>query len=142
MPTLKPWQRRKKGAEGSDLKILGVTVLTSMNDADLNQAGYRMNASDLVPMRAKQARDHGAYGVVASAHEVSAIRAEVGPELRIATPGIRPAGSDIGDQKRVMTPGEAVRNGVDHLIIARPITQAPDPKAAVDAILNEIREAL
>lgn len=127
-----------RGAAGSGLGILGVSVMTSMDDADLADAGYCLGVEALVNLRAKQAVEAGIAGLICSAGDVANIRAAVGPRLRLITPGIRPAGSAVGDQKRVMTPGEAIRAGADHLVIGRPITAASDPRAALRAILDEI----
>ena len=130
------------GARGSSLKILGVTVLTSMNDLDLDAAGYRSGTSTLVPMRAKQALEADAAGIVTSAKEAALARAEVGDTLTIVTPGIRPANAALGDQKRVVTPGDAIRAGANRIVVGRPITQADNPKAAMAAILEEVTAAL
>jgi orotidine-5'-phosphate decarboxylase len=127
-----------KAAAGSGLMVLGVTVLTSMDDADVKEAGYERDASGLVALRAQQARDAGIGGLVASAHEAEMVRTIVGPKLAIVTPGIRPAGADHGDQKRVMGPAEALAAGATHLVVARPIIQAADPAAAARAILAEM----
>ncbi|KAF0231690.1 MAG: orotidine-5'-phosphate [Beijerinckiaceae bacterium] len=127
-----------KGAAGSSLGILGVSVMTSMNDADLAEAGYCLTVEALVVLRAKQALAAGAAGLICSAGDIANVRAAVGNGLKLITPGIRPAGSDIGDQKRVMTPGAAIKTGADHLVIGRPITAAADPKGALSAILDEI----
>jgi orotidine-5'-phosphate decarboxylase len=127
-----------KAASGSGLGILGVSVLTSMDDGDLSRAGYALGVRDLVTRRATQVRDAGCHGLVCSAAEITAVRASVGADLALVTPGIRPAGSDIGDQKRVMMPGEALRAGADHLVIGRPITAADNPKAALQAILADM----
>ena len=127
-----------KGAAGSTLGILGVSVMTSMDDGDLARAGYGMGVSDLIARRAKQTYEAGCKGLICSAGDIANVRATVGHGLTIITPGIRPAGSDIGDQKRVMTPGEAIKAGADHLVIGRPITGAADPRAAMKAILAEI----
>ncbi|KKB13610.1 orotidine 5'-phosphate decarboxylase [Devosia geojensis] len=127
-----------RGAAGSGLTILAVTVLTSMDDADVAEAGYARDAAGLVALRAAQARDIGVGGLVASAHEAEMVRAIVGQKLAIVTPGIRPAGSDIGDQKRVMTPREAINAGATHLVVARPIVAAADPAAAAKAVLAEM----
>ena len=131
----------KKGAHGSTLSILGVTVLTSMDQADLAEAGYDISVSALVEKRITQARDIGIGGVVASAFEAEAARAIVGPDFSIVTPGIRPKGAETGDQKRVMTPADALRAGASHLVVARPIIAAPDPRAAATAILDEMASA-
>ncbi|RUT30170.1 orotidine-5'-phosphate decarboxylase [Arsenicitalea aurantiaca] len=127
-----------KAAEGSGLTVLGVTVLTSMDDADVAEAGYGRDAAGLVALRAQQARDAGIGGLVASAHEAEMIRTIVGDKLAIVTPGIRPAGSALGDQKRVMGPRAALDAGATHLVVGRPITAAPDPVEAARAILAEM----
>lgn len=131
-----------KAAAGSPLKLLGVTVLTSMDDADLIEAGYADTAETLVLKRAKQAREAGMDGIVCSAEESAKVRPILGPDLAIVTPGIRPAGADHGDQKRVMTPSEALRAGSTHLVVARPIVKAGDPCEAARAILDEMRTVL
>ncbi|MBN7759381.1 orotidine-5'-phosphate decarboxylase [Nitratireductor aquimarinus] len=130
-----------KAAEGSGLTLLGVTVLTSMDDADLNDAGYALTARELVAKRVAQAREAGMGGIVCAPTEVEEMRGVAGPDMALVTPGIRPAGSDHGDQKRVMTPGDAIRAGSTHLVVARPIVAAQDPKAAAEAILNEMAAA-
>lgn len=124
------------------LKLLAVTVLTSYDDADLAAAGYGGSVADLVARRAAQAREAGIDGIVCSPQEIATVRAAIGPDRLIVTPGIRPAGADAGDQKRVMTPGEAVRAGADHLVIGRPITQAADPRAAAMAIAEDIARTI
>jgi orotidine-5'-phosphate decarboxylase len=130
-----------EAARGSGLKILAVTVLTSYDDADLAAAGYKSGVSDLVATRAKQARDLGIDGLVCSAEEAAALRKIVGADMVLVTPGIRPAGSAAGDQKRIMTPGQAIIAGADYLVIGRPIVEAADPKAAANAIVHEIAQA-
>lgn len=130
-----------EAARGSSLCLLGVTVLTSMDAADLRAAGYHDEPGVLAVKRAGQARASGMGGVVCSAAEASAIRGAVGPDMAVVTPGIRPAGSDHGDQKRVMTPRDAIRAGASHLVVARPIVAAPDRKAAAEAILAEMASA-
>ncbi len=129
-------------ASGSQLCLLGVTVLTSMDDGDLMEAGYSGKADALVIARAKQAQQSGMGGVVASAREAARIRKIIGPEMAIVTPGIRPAGASAGDQKRVMTPGDAIAAGASHLVVGRPIIAAEDPKAAAGAILSEITRTI
>ncbi|MEE9375087.1 MAG: orotidine-5'-phosphate decarboxylase [Rhizobiaceae bacterium] len=129
-----------KALKGAPLTLLGVTVLTSMDDADLVEAGYAHSAKDLVKIRAKQARDAGMGGLVASAHEAKAIREIVGPDMAIVTPGIRPKGADVGDQKRVMTPSQALLSGATHLVVARPIMASSDKRAAALAIVEEISQ--
>jgi orotidine-5'-phosphate decarboxylase len=127
------------GKAGSSLKILAVTVLTSYDDNDLVEAGYApVSAADLVARRAGQARDLNVDGIVCAAPEAERVRAIVGPDRLIVTPGIRPAGSDAGDQKRIVTPSEGIRLGANHLVVARPILKAADPKAAAEAIVREI----
>ena len=127
-----------KAAAGSGLTVLGVTVLTSMDDADVKEAGYERDAAGLVALRAQQARDAGIGGIVSSPHEAEMVRTIVGPKLAIVTPGIRPAGSASGDQKRIMGPAEALALGATHLVVARPIIEAADPAAAARAILSEM----
>jgi len=134
----KAMRAAQKGAEGSGLCVLGVTVLTSMDDNDVKEAGYARDAAGLVALRAQQAREAGIGGVVASAHEAEMVRTIVGSKMAIVTPGIRPAGADLGDQKRAMTPGEALSAGASHLVVARPIIAAADPAAAAKAILAEM----
>lgn len=129
-------------AAGSELTLLGVTVLTSMDDEDLREAGYGLSPQELVYKRAAQARDAKMGGIVCSAEESAAVRQILGPDMAIVTPGIRPAGADKGDQKRVMTPADAIKAGSSHLVVARPIVQAADPKAAAQAILSEMTAAL
>lgn len=131
-----------KAAQGSDLTLLGVTVLTSMDDADLIEAGYQGDARSLVMKRAAQARDAGMGGIVCSAEESAAVREIVGTDMAVVTPGIRPAGSDAGDQKRVVTPFDAIKAGSSHLVVARPIVKAADPKAAARAIMDEMSKAI
>lgn len=127
-----------KAAAGSALMVLGVTVLTSMDDADIREAGYERDAAGLVALRAQQARDAGIGGIVASPHEAEMVRTIVGPRMAIVTPGIRPEGSASGDQKRVMTPRQALDAGATHLVVGRPIIAAADPAAAAQAILVEM----
>ncbi|MAS13902.1 MAG: orotidine-5'-phosphate decarboxylase [Nitratireductor sp.] len=130
-----------QAAEGSGLTLLGVTVLTSMDDADLKEAGYALTARELVKKRVAQAREAGMGGIVCAPTEVNEMRDVAGPGMALVTPGIRPAGSDHGDQKRVMTPGDAIRAGGSHLVVARPIVASPDPKAAAQSILDEMAAA-
>lgn len=125
----------------SGLSLLAVTVLTSYDDADLEEAGYALGVRDLVRRRALQARDAGIQGLVMSAEEVASMRAAVGPDMLIVTPGIRPAGADTGDQKRVMTPASAIAAGADYLVVGRPVIAASDPAAAARAIVAEIAGA-
>lgn len=127
-----------EAARGSDLCLLGVTVLTSMDDSDLSDAGYRDATETLVLRRAAQTRQAGMGGIVCSAAEAASVRAAVGSEMAVVTPGIRPSGSDRGDQKRVVTPADALQAGASHLVVARPIIGAIDRKAAAQAILEEM----
>ena len=130
------------GKAGSDLKILAVTVLTSYDDNDLVEAGYApVPAAELVSRRAGQARDIGIDGIVCAATEAQRVRGIIGPDRFIVTPGIRPAGSEAGDQKRIVTPGDAIRNSSTHLVVARPIVKAADPRAAAEAIVREMASA-
>jgi orotidine-5'-phosphate decarboxylase len=128
--------------QGSSLKILAVTVLTSYDDGDLHAAGYRLNVSDLVEARAQQAQVLGVDGLVSSPEEAASLRKIVGHQMNLVTPGIRPAGAATGDQKRIMTPARAIAAGADYLVVGRPITEAADPRAAADAIQAEIKQAL
>ena len=128
-------------ARDGDLRILAVTVLTSYDDADLAAAGYDFTVPELVAERAAQARDIGVDGVVCSAEEAAKIRTIVGTRLALVTPGIRPAGAEAGDQKRIMRPAKAIAAGADYLVVGRPILAAPDPKAAAQAIVAEIARA-
>ena len=127
-----------KAASGSGLSILGVTVLTSMDDADVAEAGYGRDAAGLVALRAGQAREAGIGGIVCSPREAEMVRAIVGPEMAMVTPGIRPAGSAADDQKRTLGPAEAIAAGASHLVVGRPITAAADPRAAAREILAEM----
>jgi orotidine-5'-phosphate decarboxylase len=129
-------------ARGPNLKILAVTVLTSYDDGDLHAAGYRLNVSDLVEARAQQAQVLGVDGIVCSAEEAAHVRKIVGHQVHLVTPGIRPAGAATGDQKRIMTPGRAIAAGADYLVVGRPIVEAADPKAAAEAIHEEIKQSL
>ncbi len=131
-----------EGRAGSDLKLLAVTVLTSYDDSDLHAAGYRLNVSNLVEARAQQAQGLGVDGLVCSPEEAAALRKIVGRQMSLVTPGIRPAGAEVGDQKRVMTPARAIAAGADYLVVGRPITGAADPKAAAEAIHAEIAPRL
>ncbi|MEP3072773.1 orotidine-5'-phosphate decarboxylase [Maricaulis sp.] len=126
------------GREGSSLRILGVTVLTSYDDAMLAEMGYAYGARDLVLRRVEQALEAGVDGVVASAHEATEIRERFDDDFLIVTPGIRPAGADIGDQKRVATPASALAQGATHLVVGRPVNAAENPAAAARAIVEEM----
>jgi orotidine-5'-phosphate decarboxylase len=128
-------------ARAGKLRILAVTVLTSYDNADLAAAGYGVTVTELVAKRAAQARDIGVDGIVCSPEEAATVRSIVGNDLRLVTPGIRPAGSETGDQKRIATPAAAIAAGADYLVIGRPIIAASDPKAAAEAIVAEIAAA-
>lgn len=130
------------GKAGSGLKILGVTVMTSYDNADLAAAGYHAGVRDTVERRALQARDAGVEGLILSAAEAASVRALVGPGMLLVTPGIRPAGGSADDQKRIFTPADAIRAGADHLVIGRPVTAAADPRLAAEAIVAEIAGAV
>ena len=131
----------KEGAAGKDLKILAVTILTSLDRQDLDGALIKDGEiRDLVQERAGNAFTAGADGVIASPQEAALIRALPEAEGKlIVTPGVRPAGADLGDQKRVATPANAIADGADHIVVGRPVWQAADPKAAVEAVRDEIR---
>jgi orotidine-5'-phosphate decarboxylase len=126
---------------GSDLKILAVTVLTSYDDSDLEAAGYRFGVSDLVEARARQAEALGIDGLVCSPEEATNLRKIINAQMKLVTPGVRPAGAAVGDQKRIMTPARAIAAGADYLVVGRPVMEAADPKAAADAIQAEIAMA-
>lgn len=130
--------------EGADvhvraMQILAVTVLTSMDESDLHQTGVSGTLIDQVLRLAATALGAGCAGVVSSAREVRALRAKLGENFLIVNPGVRPAGSDHGDQARVVTPAEAIQAGATHIVIGRPITAAKDPAAAARVIQLEIR---
>src|SRR5712672_3873192 len=131
-----------EGREGSGLKLLAVTVLTSYDDGDLHAAGFRLGVFDLVEARAQQAQVLGVDGLVCSPEEAASLRKIVGHQMVLVTPGVRPAGAASGDQKRIMTPARAIAAGADYLVVGRPVMEAADPKAAADAIQAEILQAL
>jgi orotidine-5'-phosphate decarboxylase len=126
------------GAEGSALKLLAVTALTSMNDKDLIEAGYASGVETTVVHRARQAKSRGIPGLIISPHELAMVRAAIGRRMLLVTPGIRPQGTGAGDQKRVMTPTDAIAAGADHIVVGRPVTEADDPRAQAQAIAAEI----
>ncbi|MBV8751280.1 MAG: orotidine-5'-phosphate decarboxylase [Hyphomicrobiales bacterium] len=126
---------------GSSLKLLAVTVLTSYDDIDLHEAGYALGVDEVVTDRAKRAHDLGLDGIVCSAEECPALHLLVGNDMVLVTPGIRPVGSAHADQKRVVTPANAIAAGADYLVVGRPITAAPDPPAAAAAIIADIAAA-
>jgi orotidine-5'-phosphate decarboxylase len=127
-------------ARANGLRILAVTVLTSYDNNDLAAAGYDRSVRKLAAERAAQAREIGVDGLVCSAEEAANLRAIVGPSIALVTPGIRPAGADSGDQKRIMTPTAAIAAGADYLVVGRPVIAAADPKAAANAIVMEIAQ--
>lgn len=133
----------REGAGGSDMKILAVTILTSLDRADLDASLIQPgDIADLVTTRAARAFEAGADGVISSPQEAAMIRALPQADGKlIVTPGVRPAGADKGDQKRIMTPARAIAEGADHVVVGRPIWQADDPKAAAQAILSQINGA-
>ncbi|MET0874680.1 MAG: orotidine-5'-phosphate decarboxylase, partial [Pseudolabrys sp.] len=130
-----------EGKQGSKLRILAVTVLTSYDDADLAAAGYEMNVKELAAARAAQARDIGVDGLVCSPEEAASLRDIAGPCMVLVTPGIRPAGTAIGEQKRIMTPARAIEAGANYLVVGRPVLEAREPRAVADAIVAEIEQA-
>lgn len=130
-----------KGRGGSNLKIMAVTVLTSLDDAALVEMGYFANAKELVLHRVRQAVKAGVDGVISSPLEAAEIRALVPKDFLIVTPGVRMKGGDKGDQKRIATPGRALNAGASHIVVGRPITQSNNPKSAVEAILRNMGKA-
>ena len=128
-----------RGAAGSDLTILGVSVLTSMDDNDVAEAGFTYDTAGLVSLRAGQAKAAGVGGLVCSPLEAEMVREIVGPQMALVTPGIRPAGSTANDQKRVLGPAEAIAAGASHLVVGRPITAAAEPAAAARQVLGEMQ---
>jgi orotidine-5'-phosphate decarboxylase len=133
---------RRADQDGAGLKILAVTVLTSLDAADLNAIGVSSSPNEQVLRLAALARASGIHGLVCSAEEVAAVRALVGPECVLCTPGIRPAGAAKGDQKRVATPGSAIQSGSSFLVVGRPIRDAADPVRAAEDIVAEIASSL
>lgn len=135
-------QAAANASKGSALRILAVTVLTSYDNEDLKAAGYQLGVSELVTTRAQQAQALGIDGLVCSPEEAGNLRKLIKPEMVLVTPGVRPAGAELGDQKRVMTPAKAIAAGSDYLVVGRPIMAAGDPKAAAEAIVAEITASL
>lgn len=127
--------------KGSSLRILAVTILTSYNDEDVAEAGYVGTVAEQVKRRATRASELGVDGIVCSPEESAMLRPLIAAPCVLVTPGIRPAGADSGDQKRIMTPSAAIKAGSDYLVVGRPITAAPEPKAAAEAIAAEIRQS-
>jgi orotidine-5'-phosphate decarboxylase len=132
---------RDSVAAGRKLGLLGVTVLTSFDQSDLADLGYACAVSDLVALRVRKAKEAGMDGIVCSPLEAAAVRAVMGPEALIVTPGVRSAGAGVGDQKRVATPAEALRDGATYLVMGRQITRAADPRAEALRVLEEIASA-
>jgi orotidine-5'-phosphate decarboxylase len=128
---------REKGA----MKILGVTVLTSFDQRDLEEMGATKSVEQLVLARARGAVESGCDGVISSGHEAAKLKAEFGQRLLVVTPGIRPAGADTGDQKRTVDVAQAFANGADYIVVGRPIRDAADPRAAAAAIQATIAQA-
>ena len=131
-----------RGRAGSKLRLLGVTVLTNLDRDDLKEQGVDRTPQELAVYRAMLAQEAGFDGVVASGEEAAALRQALGPGVLIVTPGIRPKGAESHDQTRSITPAEAVAAGADYIVVGRPITRAPDPRAAALAIVEEIALAL
>lgn len=130
-----------EGRGNAGLKLLGVTVLTSFDESDLADLGYPPKLEELVSLRVRNAREAGIDGIVCSPLEAARVRAALGPEAIVVTPGVRSAGAGRGDQKRVATPAEAIRDGATYLVIGRQITRAEDPEAEARRILEEIAGA-
>jgi orotidine-5'-phosphate decarboxylase len=130
-----------RGRGSSDLKLLGVTVLTNLGPADLKEQGIIEPPVALVPQRAQLAEEAGLDGVVCSGKEAAALRERLGRNFLIVTPGIRPAGADANDQTRAVTPEAAIQAGADYLVVGRPITRAEDPRGAAERIVEEIAAA-
>jgi orotidine-5'-phosphate decarboxylase len=126
------------GKADSDLKLLGVTVLTSFDEADVKAMGYALNVADLVALRVRHSVEAGMDGIVCSPLEVAAVRKIAGPDAILITPGVRSAGANAGDQKRVATPAQAIANGANYLVIGRQITRAHEPREELLKILSEI----
>lgn len=130
------------GASGGTLRLLAVTVMTSYDDADLAAAGYAVGVAELVARRAAQACEAKIDGLILSPLELQPIRSLVGADMILVTPGVRPSGADRGDQKRVLTPAEAIAAGADYLVVGRPVTRADDPRAMAERITAEIGASL
>jgi orotidine-5'-phosphate decarboxylase len=129
-------------AAGTSTLVLAVTVLTSLSDEDLSEIGIAGNVQAQVLRLGALARANGIRGLVASAHEATELRRELGDDFAIVTPGVRPVGGEKGDQARVVTPADALRAGASHIVVGRPITEAADPAAAARRILSELEGAL
>ena len=131
--------RGRAGAD--DTRILGVTVMTSLSPDDLRAIGYEMALEALVERRIRQTIDAGAHGVIVSPHEAALARRLGGPDFLVVTPGVRPAGASLDDQARAATPGQALRNGASHIVVARPVVASPEPQRAARAIVEEMAGA-
>jgi len=127
------------GKGGAPLELLAVTVLTSFDETDLAELGYKTSVADLVQLRVKSAMDAGVDGIVCSALEVAGVRATTGDKMKLVTPGVRSAGASAGDQKRIATPRQALESGADYLVIGRQVTRAASPADELAKILEEIR---
>jgi orotidine-5'-phosphate decarboxylase len=125
-------------AAGGNAAVIAVTVLTSLRDEDVREAGFALGTEELVPRLARLALEAGLDGVVAAPTDAARLRQELGSDFLIVTPGVRPAGSTKDDQARIATPAEAVRHGADYIVVGRPITQAADPVKAAEAIVAEM----
>lgn len=134
--------RAAKDACGTKAKLLAVTILTSLDEDAIVRVGFRAGLSDRVEALALLAQESGLDGVVCSAHEIARLRAVCGPDFILMVPGIRPEGAEAGDQKRIMTPRQAILSGADHLVIGRPITGAGDPAGAARRILDDLSAAV
>ena len=137
----KSMQAAVTGRGSSPMKLLAVTVLTSLDDADLREMGYAFTAAELVERRVRQAVEAGFDGVISSPHEAAVARRLGGPDFLVVTPGIRPAGAALGDQSRAAGPADALRNGASHIVVGRPINAVEDPRAAAQAIVAEMAGA-
>lgn len=133
-------QAAAAGRAENDTKLLAITVLTNFDQEDLADLGYPTPLSDLVELRVRKAMESGMDGIVCSPREVTRVRQIAGPNLKVVTPGVRSAGMGAGDQKRVATPAEAMRDGADYLVIGRQVTRASDPRFACEQILTEINQ--
>lgn len=134
-------QSAVKGRGSAALKILGVTVLTSLTGDDLKAMGYGLDVEQLVERRIRQVIEAGADGVISSPQEAAIARKIGGPDFLVVTPGIRPADASMDDQARAAAPADALKNGASHLVVGRPVTSAQDPRAAALAIVGEMRGA-
>lgn len=132
----------REGREDRPTRLLAVTVLTSFDQQDLADLGYQCSVADLVSLRVQKAMESGMDGLVCSPLDVASVRTQAGSQAVLVTPGVRSGGAAKGDQKRVATPAEAIRNGADHVVIGRQITRATDPAAEAARVAGEIAEAL